>query len=241
MPASPTPPTRCSAPSGAPSTPLDQRLRVLVADDHPVVRAGMVALLEREADMCVVHEARHGGEAVAGWQAQGPDVGLIDLSMPVLDGFAAVAAIRRAHRTARLVVMTAFGGDEDVFRALQAGASGYLLKDCCPAELATCVRAVARGQRYLQATAARRLADRITAVDLTGRETDVLHGLAHGLSNKAIARKLGLTEGTVKSHMKGLLGKLDASSRTQAVRLALQRGLLRPPEASGQQAAIPWG
>jgi two-component system, NarL family, response regulator len=225
----------------APPVLPDARLRVLVADDHPVVRAGMVALLEREADMCVVHQACHGADAVDGWQAQGPDVGLIDLNMPVLDGFATVAAIRRAHRAARLVVMTTFGGDEDVFRALQAGASGYLLKDCGPAELAACVRAVARGQRYLQATAAIRLADRTTAVALTGRETDVLHGLAQGLSNKAIARHLGVAEGTVKTHVKGLLGKLDASSRTQAVRLALQRGLVRPPEAPGTKAWAPAG
>jgi two-component system, NarL family, response regulator len=211
------------------------RLRVMVADDHPVVRAGMVALLAREPDMCVVFEAGNGDEAVAGWQTQGPDVGLIDLNMPVLDGFDAVAAIRRASRTARLVVMTTLGGDEDVYRALQAGASGYLLKDCGRAELAACIRAVARGQKYLQATAATRLADRITTVGLTGRETNVLQGLAEGLSNKGIARQLGVAEGTVKTHVKALMGKLDVASRTHAVRLALQRGLVRLPGVQGSQ------
>jgi two-component system, NarL family, response regulator len=205
------------------------RVRVLLADDHPVVRAGLVALLAREPDLCVVFEARHGGEAVEGWQSQQPDVGLIDLNMPVLDGFAAVAAIRCFAPTARLVVMTTLGGDEDVHRALQAGASGYLLKDSGPAELAACIRAVAGGQKYLHATAAARLADRLSTVDLTGRETDVLQGLAQGLSNKRIAHQIGVAEGTVKTHVKGLLGKLDASSRTQAVSLALQRGLVRLP------------
>jgi two-component system, NarL family, response regulator len=202
---------------------------VLVADDHPVVRAGMVALLTRESDMQVVFEAGHGGEAVTGWQSHQPDVGLIDLSMPVLDGFETVAAIRRVCRQARLVVMTTMGGDEDVYRALQAGASGYLLKDCGQPELMACMRTVARGQKYLQASAAERLAERITAVDLTGRETDVLQGLAQGHSNKLIARQLGVAEGTVKTHVKGLLAKLDVSSRAQAVRLALQRGLVRLP------------
>jgi two-component system, NarL family, response regulator len=204
-------------------------LRVLVADDHPVVRAGMVALLTRESDMQVVFEAGNGGEAVAGWQSHHPDVGLIDLSMPVLDGFETVAAIRCVSRQARLVVMTTMGGDEDVFRALQAGASGYLLKDCGQPELMACMRTVARGQKYLQASAAERLVERITAVDLTGRETDVLQGLAQGHSNKVIARQLGVAEGTVKTHVKGLLAKLDVSSRAQAVRLALQRGLVRLP------------
>ena len=206
-----------------------RRLRLLVADDHPVVRAGMVSLLEQEDDMRVVFEASHGAEAVAGWQALEPDVGLIDLSMPVLDGFGAVAAIRRSARQARLVVMTTMCGDEDVYRALQAGASGYLLKDCSRQEMVDCIRAVSAGQKYLQSPASALLAERITSEDLTAREIDVLRCVAEGLGNKAIARRLGVAEGTVKSHMKGLLKKLDAGSRTQAVRLALQRGLIRLP------------
>ncbi len=207
-------------------------LRVLVADDHPVVRAGLVAMLQREDDLRVVFEASHGAEAVAGWQAHGPDVGLIDLNMPVLDGFGVVTALSRnaassGAQPARLVVMTAMGGDEDVYRALQAGASGYLLKDCGRQELVDCIRTVASGRKYLQAQASARLAERMTSHDLTARENDVLRGLAEGLSNKAIARRLGVAEGTVKTHMKGLLHKLAVSSRTQAVALALQRGLVR--------------
>ncbi len=200
---------------------------MLVADDHPVVRAGMVALLEREPDIRVVCEAADGAQAVTGWQRTNPDVGLIDLSMPVLDGFDTIRTIRRASRKARLVVMTTLGGDEDVFRALQAGATGYVLKDCGAAELVTCIRAAARGHKHLQAAAAARLAGRIASEGLTSRETDVLQGLAQGLSNKVIARQLGVAEGTVKTHVKGLFSKLDVSSRTQAVRLALRRGLVR--------------
>jgi two-component system, NarL family, response regulator len=210
-------------------------LRVLVADDHPVVRAGLVALLELEGDLRVVFEAGHGEEAVAGWQAHEPDVGLIDLSMPVLDGFGALAAIRRTAGDARLVVMTTLCGDEDVYRALQAGASGYLLKDCGRQQMMTCVRAVAQGRKYLQSPASERLAARVSSDELTARERDVLDGLAQGLSNHAIARRLGVAEGTVKTHMKGLLAKLDVGSRTHAVRVAQQRGLVRVPRADGLQ------
>lgn len=207
----------------------DQSLRVLVADDHPVVRAGLVALLERDPAVQVVYQARHGAEAVTGWQAHRPDVGLIDLSMPVLDGFGAVAAIRSSMRSARLVAMTTLGGGDDVYRALQAGASAYLLKDCGGAELVNCIRKVARGEKYLQAQASASLAERVASSDLTPRETEVLHWLAEGLSNKAIAHRLGLAEGTVKSHLKALFAKLNVDSRTQAARLALQRGLVRLP------------
>ena len=205
------------------------RLRVLVADDHPVVRAGMVAILEREPDLIVVSEAAEGLEAVERWQTDAPDIGLVDLSMPGLDGFEVVKAIRRGDSDARLVVMTTLGGDEDVFRAMQAGAGGYLLKDCGAVELVHCMRSVWQGRKYLQGVAAHQLAERITAVALTSRERDVLSRLAEGLSNKLIARHLGMAEGTVKTHVKSLLFKLDASSRTQAARMAVQRGLVRAP------------
>ncbi len=212
-------------------------LRLLVADDHPVVRAGLVALLEREADIDVVFQASQGVEAVSGWQTHCPDVGLIDLNMPVLDGFAAVAAIRSGARSARLVAMTTLSGGEDVYRALQAGASGYLLKDCGVAEMIACIRAVARGGKYLQPMASASLAERVSSDDLTPREAEVLQWLAEGLSNKAIARQLGVAEGTVKTHMKGLLAKLEVDSRTQAVRLALQRGLVRLSPVEERPAA----
>lgn len=202
-------------------------LRLLVADDHPVVRAGMVHLVEQQDDMRVVFEASHGAEAVAGWHSHAPDVGLIDLNMPVLDGFGAIAAIRQSAREARLVVMTTMCGDEDVYRALQAGASGYLLKDCSQHELVNCIRTVSQGRKYLQPAASIQLAERMASDDLTGRQADVLGWLAEGLSNKEIARHLGVAEGTVKTHMKGLLHKLEVKTRTQAVQMALKRGLIR--------------
>jgi two-component system, NarL family, response regulator len=210
-----------------PQPPVQPPLRLLVADDHPVVRAGLVALLGQEAGIDVVCEAANGDEAIAAWQQHEPDIGLIDLSMPVRDGFAAIAAIRQIERRAKLVVMTTLSGDEDVYRALQVGASGFVLKDCGKSELLACLRVVAQGSKYLHHTASAQLAARVASEDLTARETDVLNGLAQGLSNKAIARHLGVAEGTVKTHMKGLLAKLEVSSRTQAVRTALQRGLVR--------------
>lgn len=188
----------------------------------------MVALIEQDSDFKVVFQACDGREAVAGWQVHTPDVGLIDLRMPLLDGFEAIEAIRLHARGARLVVMTTLCGDEDIYRALQAGASGYLLKDCGREELSACIRAVAAGQKYLQSTASASLAERVARADLTARESEVLHWLAEGLGNKAIARRLAVAEGTVKTHMKAVLTKLGADSRTQAARIAVQRGLVRP-------------
>jgi two-component system, NarL family, response regulator len=217
-------------------SPLNPPLRLLVADDHPVVRAGLVAMLEHETDMTVVCEAADGSEAVTAWRDHAPDVGLIDLCMPGLNGFEAVHAIRGIASTARLVVLTALGGDEDVYRALQAGAAGYLLKDCGRQELMACIRAVSQGQRYLQPAAAACLAERITHTALTAREAEVLTWLARGASNKCIANELSVAEGTIKTHVKSLLGKLGAGSRTQAARLAQQRGLVRI-----ESAETPWG
>jgi two-component system, NarL family, response regulator len=206
--------------------PLNPPLRLLVADDHPVVRAGLVAMLTRETGMSVVCEAADGIEAVKAWRDHLPDVGLIDLCMPGLNGFEAMHTIRGIASDARLVVLTTLGGDEDVYRALQSGAAGYLLKDCGRQELMACIRAVSQRQRYLQPSAAACLAKRITHTALTHRETEVLTWLARGLSNKCIANELGVAEGTVKTHVKSLLCKLGVVSRTQAAHLAQQRGLV---------------
>ncbi len=199
---------------------------VLIADDHPVVRAGVRALLAGAADLHVACECADGAEAVRQWQALRPAAGLIDLRMPGMDGIEVIRAIRRLDPGARLAVMTTLCGDEDVFRAVQAGASGYVLKDCGPDVLVDCMRAVLRGQRYLVPAAAACLAARIVHAPLTSRERDVLEGIAQGLSNKRIARELAVTEGTVKTHVKSLLDKLDADNRTQAVRVAAARGLI---------------
>jgi DNA-binding NarL/FixJ family response regulator len=209
------------------ASPSSPPLRLLVADDHPVVRAGLVAMLAHQTDMTVVCEASDGAEAVTAWREHAPDVGLIDLCMPGLNGFEAVHAIRGIATSARLVVLTTLGGDEDIYRALQAGAAGYLLKDSGRQQLLACIRAVSQGQRYLQPAAASRLAGRITHTALTSRESEVLTWLARGASNKSIASELGVAEGTVKTHVKSLLCKLGVASRTQAAHLAQQRGLVR--------------
>ncbi len=205
----------------------------MVVDDHPAIRAGLRAMLAPEADLCVVAEAGNGAEALQAWQQCAPDLALIDLRMPVMDGFEALRQIRQLSPAARLVVMTSMTGDEDVYTALQAGAHGYLLKDCGREELLLCLRTALRGQRYLQAGAASSLAARVTLAALTVREGDVLQGLAAGHSNKGIARQLGMAEGTVKTHLKAVLSKLGARSRTDAVRLALQRGLVQLAEDAG--------
>jgi two-component system, NarL family, response regulator len=206
--------------------PPNPPLRLMVADDHPVVRAGLVAMLTREAGMTVACEAEDGPSAVNAWRDHAPDLGLIDLCMPGLDGVATIEAILAQHAAARVVILTAFDGDEDVHRALRAGAAGYLLKDCGRHELLACIHAVSRGQRYLQPAAAASLAERITHTALTAREADVLTWLARGLSNKCIAAELAVAEGTVKTHVKSLLCKLGVSSRTQAACVARQRGLV---------------
>lgn len=208
---------------------LPEALQIMVADDHPVVLAGLVSILDQEPDFNVVGQARDGSEAVALWLELAPDVGVLDLSMPGLDGFEAIEAIRRADPDAQLVVLTTMGGDQDVYRALQAGASGFLLKDCARTELAQCLRRVSRGLKYLQPTAATRLAERVTYDALTLRESEVLQGLASGRSNRWIADMLGVAEGTVKTHVKSLLGKLEARSRTEAVAIGLRRGFVRSP------------
>ncbi len=210
--------------SSAPAT-------VLIADDHPVVRAGVGAMLSGAADLHVACECADGAEAVRQWRALRPAAGLIDLRMPGMDGVEAIRAIREVDPGARLAVMTTVCGDEDVFRALQAGACGYVLKDCGADALVDCLRAVLRGQRYLDPAAAASLAARVVHAPLTARERDVLDGLAQGLSNKRIARELAVTEGTVKTHVKSLLDKLDADNRTQAVRVAAARGLIPPTAA----------
>lgn len=200
--------------------------RVLIADDHPAIRAGLGRMVVGAGEFTVVAEACDGAQAVRCWQALRPDIGLVDLRMPVMDGFDAIAAICADSPGARIVAVTTLEGNEDVHRALRAGATGYLLKDCEQEELLSCMRCVLRGQRYLQPIAASRLAERVTMAKLTPRETDVLVSLATGLSNKHIARHLQIGDGTVKFHVKAVLEKLGASSRTEAVRVAQQRGLL---------------
>ena len=201
-------------------------IRILVADDHPVVRAGTIALIANEPDMTVVAEAANGREAVALYDSHLPDVALVDLRMPVMDGISAIASIFGAHPEARLVALTTYDGDADIYRALDSGACGYLIKDMLGRELVQSIRAAASGKRAIPATVANRLAEFTPRADLTAREVEVLQFVAKGLRNKEIARVIGRTEGTVKVHLKHLMAKLGVDDRTEAVTLGLQRGII---------------
>jgi two-component system NarL family response regulator len=202
-------------------------VRVLIADDHPVVREGLVALINRRPDMLVVAEVSNGREAVERFLRHRPDVALLDLRMPEMDGVEAIAAIRRKIPTARLIVLTTFDEDEDIYRGLRAGAKAYLLKDAPRDELLKCIRDVHGGQTVIPAPIAAKLADRLTTSGLTRREIQVLQLVADGKGNKEIAVALSISEGTVKTHVSAILTKLDAADRTQAVTIALKRGILR--------------
>lgn len=204
--------------------------RVLVADDHPVVRAGVAWMINRQPDMTVVAQAATGREAVALHRSLRPHIALIDLRMPDLDGAEAVRRIRASDPDARVLVLTTYDTDEDIQLALRAGAGGYLLKDAPEAELIEGVRGVLAGRTCIAPAVAAKLADRLRRVQLTAREMDVLKLMAEGRSNKEIAAELSIVESTVKLHANNLFGKLGVQSRTEAMKVALQRGLIRLPE-----------
>jgi two-component system NarL family response regulator len=229
--AGPTARPTAGAPQGAAAgaPPRTRTIRVLLADDHAIVRGGVAAVLRDAGDIAVVAEAADGAEAVALYARHRPDVALLDVKMPGLDGPAAVEAVRAQHADARVVMLTSFDADDDIERALRAGAKAYLLKDVQPAELVACVRAVHQGRAWVSPTVAAKLAERMTRVDLTPREMGVLRLLGEGLSNKEIAARLGIVEGTAKLHVSRLYEKLRVSNRTEALAVALRRGLLRLP------------
>jgi two-component system, NarL family, response regulator len=204
-----------------------ERIRVLSADDHPVVRNGIAAMIANEPDIEVVAQARDGAEAVALFEAHAPDVVLMDLRMPTLDGVSAIRAIRAIDPDARVVALTTFDGDTDIHRALSAGACAYLLKDALVGDLVAAIRSAVAGRRLIPPAVASRLAEFTPRVELTAREQEVLQLVADGLRNKEIARVIGRSNETVKDHMQSILQKLGARDRTQAVTLALQRGIIR--------------
>jgi DNA-binding NarL/FixJ family response regulator len=206
--------------------PSGVTIRVLTVDDHPVVRTGIRAMIANEADMTVVAEGRDGTEAVALYEEHRPDVVLMDLRMPKMDGVAAIRAIVTADPKARIVALTSYDGDADIYRALGAGACGYLIKDMLGTEVVGAVRTAAAGKRVIPAEVASRLAEFTPRVDLTEREVEVLRLAAKGLRNRAIAQAIGRTEETVKVHLKHVMAKLGVEDRTEAVTLALQRGII---------------
>lgn len=203
------------------------QISVVTIDDHPVVRAGVRALIDDESDLRVVAEGRDGAEAVALYEEHEPDVMLMDVRMPNVDGVRAIRSIIASHPEARIVALTSYEGDADVYRAIQAGARAYLLKDTLGTSLVDAVRRVAAGERIIPPEIAARLADFMAREELTPRELEVLELAAKGLRNRDIAHAIGRTEETVKAHLKHIMKKLGVADRTQAVTLALRRGVIR--------------
>jgi two-component system NarL family response regulator len=203
-------------------------LRILIADDHPVVLEGLSAIIDRQPGMSVVAQAGDGRQTVALYRQHHPDVSLIDLRMPSLTGAAAIEAICREFPGARLIVLTTYDGDHDIYQALRAGARGYLLKDMFRDELLAAIQNVAAGGRHIPSRVATRLAEHVQCNALSEREQEVLELVAQGSSNRDIAEALAISEGTVKSHVNHILGKLGVADRTQAAVHALRRGIVRP-------------
>jgi len=197
------------------------------------VRQGLVALIKTVPDMTVVAEAADGQQGVALFRKHQPDVTIMDLRLPGMGGVEAIGAIRRDFPAARIIVLTTFDGDENIFRALQAGARGYLLKDMFGDELMEAIRTVHAGKMRIPAPVAERLAGRMGGPSLTNRELDVLRLIVSGKSNKEIGGELSISEATVKTHINNILSKLGVSDRTQAATTALQRGIIDLPEVQG--------
>ena len=203
------------------------KIRVLVADDHPMVRQGVIANVKPQRDMTIVAEAGDGMEAISLIKKHLPDVVLLDLRMPRMDGLDVVAEVNASKLPVKVIVMTTFDGEEDVRRAMKAGARGYLLKDSTQDEIMEAIRQVNAGKTYLPARILQTAAEVLRKPELSPREKEVLQWVAAGKSNKEIGAQLFIAEGTAKTHVKSLLEKLGAASRTAAVREALHRGLVR--------------
>ncbi len=204
------------------------RITVMIADDHGMVRQGLRALIECQPDMRVIAEAATGIETVKEFVRHRPDVGVVDLHMPGTDGVTAIATILKEIPQARLVCLTSFGGEDDVFRAMRAGAKGYVMKESPPEQLFTCIRAVSKGEMWFAPEAAGKIAEHLSQPSLSARELEVLRLLASAKSNKEIAAALGISQGTAKTHITNLFKKLRVSSRLEAVNAAIKRGLIHP-------------
>ncbi|HYT69709.1 MAG TPA: response regulator transcription factor [Vicinamibacterales bacterium] len=202
-------------------------LKIMIVDDHYLVRMGLASIIAVERDIVVCAEASSGEQAQALFRTHMPDVTLMDLRLPGLNGAETIQAIRREYRDARFVMLSTYVCDEEVYGALQAGAMAYLVKSVQRDELITAIRKAAAGQRHLPPEVAARLADRVACSQLSGREIEVLRLLVSGRRNRDIAKALEISEGTVKLHVSSILEKLGAEDRTEAVTLALQRGIVQ--------------
>jgi DNA-binding NarL/FixJ family response regulator len=205
---------------------MPEAIRILVVDDHHVVRQGLVALLNIMPGIEVVGQAADGAEAIQLYRKLNPDITLMDLQLPGISGVEAIRRIRQEAPSARFIVLTTFDGDEDIYRALEAGARAYLLKGMTVEELTSAIKAVHAGKTRIAPNIAEKLAERMSGQTLTAREQDVLERIAAGRSNKEIASDLEISEATVKTHINSLLGKLGVGDRTHAATVAIQRGII---------------
>jgi DNA-binding NarL/FixJ family response regulator len=205
---------------------LHTKIRVLAVDDHPLVRKGIASILANEEDMELVGEAGDGREAVEKFLEFHPDVVLMDLRMPQVDGIEAARLMRQADPGVRIIALTSYDGDQDIYRALEAGVRGYILKEMVHTEVVRAIRTVHSGKRLMPQEVAERLSEYFPQVALTPREVEVLGLVAKGMANKEIATKLGTASGTVKMHIQNILAKLGAADRTHAVTIAMERGIL---------------
>jgi DNA-binding NarL/FixJ family response regulator len=203
-----------------------KQIKILTVDDHPLLRQGIAAVIQGENDMLIVGEASNGREAIQMFRSQRPDVTLMDLQMPDVNGIDAIVTIRQEYPQARIIVLTTYEGDALARRALKAGVVGYILKDMIRTELLEAIRSVYAGNRYIPHKIATDLAEHYAQDDLSEREIEVLREVARGTSNKIIASHLFISEATVKAHMQNILLKLGASDRTHAVSIATARGFL---------------
>lgn len=201
-------------------------IRVLIVDDHPMIRAGLTATISPEADMTVVATASNGLEGVELYRVHQPDVTLLDLRMPQMEGVQTIETIRSEFPLAKIVVLSTYQGDEDIYRALKAGAITYLLKDMLAEKMIQVIREVAAGGRPIPPEVAQRLSDRILQPVLTSRELEVLNNMARGMRNKEIAAHLAISEETVQGHIKNIFAKLSVHDRTEAVTVAVRRGMV---------------
>lgn len=208
-------------------TDLHEKIRIMVVDDNAIVRAGLVAIFEAEDDFEVVCQAGNGRDALQAYQEFRPSIVLLDLFMPILDGIEVLREMRRIDSNVKAILLTTYDNDEDIARGFEAGASGYMLKDTSPPDLVSGIRNVVKGRKAISPLVAERLATRVVTPLLSDREREVLKEIVEGLSNKLIAKKLGIAPGTVKIHVAKILQKLDVRSRAEAVSIAFKRGMVK--------------
>jgi two-component system NarL family response regulator len=201
-------------------------IRILIVDDHPVVRAGLASMLGTQVELQVVGSASSGEEALTMIQRDFPDVVLLDLRMPGMNGVDTLLAIKRAGISVRVIILTSYETDEDIYRAVQAGAQGYLLKDTSLREMVEAIKVIHGGKRYIPRQIAARLAERMMRTNITARELEILKLLAKGLTNKQIGHVFGISDNTVRNHVNSIIEKLEVSDRTEAATTAIQRGII---------------